>query len=73
VLRENTDIKLLLELWPAGLEQAGAKWEELIELLHRLNMTATFVRSAGSVPFDPRDVRNDISWYVNIFAHRSAG
>lgn len=73
VLRENTDIKLLLELWPAGLEQAGAKWEELIELLHRLNMTVTFVRSAGSVPFDPRDVRNDISWYVNIFAHRSAG
>lgn len=73
VLRENTNIKLLLELWPAGLEQAGAKWEELIELLHRLNMTVTFVRSAGSVPFDPRDVRNDISWYVNIFAHRSAG
>ena len=73
VLRENMDIKLLLELWPAGLEQAGVKWEELIELLHRLNMRVTFVRSAGSVPFDPRDVRNDVSWYVNIFAHRSVG
>jgi FkbM family methyltransferase len=73
VLRENRDIKLLLELWPAGLEQAGVKWEELIELLHRLNMRVTFVRSAGSVPFDPRDVRNDVSWYVNIFAHRSVG
>jgi FkbM family methyltransferase len=73
VLRENRDIKLLLELWPAGLEQAGVKWEELIELLRRLNMRVTFVRSAGSVPFDPRDVRNDVSWYVNIFAHRSVG
>jgi FkbM family methyltransferase len=73
VLRENRDIKLLLELWPAGLEQAGVKWEELIELLRRLNMRVTFVRSAGSVPFDPRDVRNDVSWYVNIFAHRSLG
>ena len=72
VLRENMDIKLLLELWPAGLEQAGVKWEELIELLLRLDMTVTFVRSAGSVPFDPHDVQNDISWYVNIFAYRSA-
>jgi len=72
VLQENMNIMLLLELWPAGLKQAGVRWKEVIELLNRLNMTINFVRTAGSVPFDPRDVRNDSSWYVNIFAHRSA-
>ena len=71
VLQENMDIKLLLELWPAGLEQAGVKWKQVIELLNRFNMTISIVRNAGSVPFDPRHVRNEISWYVNIFAHRS--
>jgi hypothetical protein len=28
------------------------------------------VRTSGLVPFDAHDVRNDISWYVNLFAHR---
>src|SRR5437899_3330422 len=71
VLQENPDINLLLELWPAGLEQAGVGWEELIELLQGLNMNLTLVRSSGLVSFDAHDVRNDISWYVNLFAHRS--
>jgi len=71
VLRENRDINLLLEFWPAGLEQAGVGWEELVELLQRLNMNVTVVRSCGLVPFDARDLRNDISWYVNVFAHRT--
>jgi FkbM family methyltransferase len=73
VLRENPDINLLLELWPAGLAQAGVRWEELVELLRRLNMKLTLVRTCGLVPFDERDVRNDISWYVNVFAHRARG
>jgi hypothetical protein len=71
VLQENPDINLLLEFWPAGLEQAGVGWEELVELLQGLNMNLTLVRSSGLVSFDAHDVRNDISWYVNLFAHRS--
>ena len=71
VLKENPDIHLLLEFWPAGLAQAGVKWEELIELLQRLNMSLNLVRAGGLVPFDVRDLRNEISWYVNIFAHRT--
>ncbi len=70
VLHENADINLLLEFWPAGLAQAGVRWEELVELLQRLKMNLTVVRTCGLVPFDARDVRNDISWYVNVFAHR---
>jgi FkbM family methyltransferase len=70
VLQENAGINLLLEFWPAGLEQAGVSWERLVELLQRLNMNLTLVRTGGLVPFDARSVRDDISWYVNLFAHR---
>jgi FkbM family methyltransferase len=71
VLQENPDVNLLLEFWPAGLEQAGVGWEELIEMLQGLNMNLTLVRTCGLVPFDTHDVRHDISWYVNLFARRS--
>lgn len=71
VLQENPGINLLLEFWPAGLAQAGVGWEEVVETLQRLNMNLTVVRTCGLVPFDARDVRNDISWYVNVFAHRT--
>jgi len=73
VLQENPDINLLLEFWPAGLKQAGVGWEKLVEMLQGLNMNLTLVRTGGLVPFDAHDVRNDISWYVNLFAHRSPG
>lgn len=73
VLQENPDINLLLEFWPAGLEQAGVGWEGLVEMLQALNMNLTLVRTCGLVSFDAQDVRNDISWYVNLFAHRSRG
>jgi FkbM family methyltransferase len=68
VLHENPKIKLLLEFWPAGLEQAGVSWEELLEMLESFNMNLALVRTCGLVPFDARDVRTDVSWYVNLFA-----
>jgi FkbM family methyltransferase len=73
VLQENPDVSLLLEFWPAGLKQAGVRWEELVETLQRLNMNLALVRTHGLVPFDERDIRDDISWYVNVFAHRGRG
>jgi FkbM family methyltransferase len=71
VLEENSNINLLLEFWPFGLAQAGVRWEELVEMLQGLNMNLTLVRRYGLVPFEARDVRSDISWYVNLFAHRT--
>jgi len=70
VLHENPDIKLLLEFWPYGLEQAGAGWEELIELLRGLSMDLMLVTTKGLIPLDVYDVRTDVSWYVNLFASR---
>jgi FkbM family methyltransferase len=73
VLQENPDISLLFEFWPAGLAQAGGGWEELVEMLRRLNMNLTLVRTHDLVPFDAHDVRSDVSWYANVFAHRTRG
>jgi FkbM family methyltransferase len=73
VLQENPDINLLLEFWPAGLKQAGVRWEELVEMLQCLNMNLSLVRTHDLVPFDGRDIRNDTSWYVNVFAHSARG
>jgi methyltransferase, FkbM family len=73
VLQENPDINLLLEFWPLGLEQAGIHWQELIEMLRGFSLDVTIVRPSGLVPFDARDVRTDIAWYVNLFASRTCG
>jgi len=70
VVRENPHIKLLLELWPYGLKQAGADWKEIIELLRDLSMDLMFVTTKGVMPFDARNVRSDATWYVNLFASR---
>jgi hypothetical protein len=72
VLQENRGINLLLEFWPAGLKQAGVSWEGLVEILQSLNMNLTLVTTHDLVLFDARDVRNDISWYVNLFAYLGA-
>jgi FkbM family methyltransferase len=73
LLQENSEIRLLVEFWPAGLEQAGVSWEGLVGMLQGLNMDLTLVRTSGLVPFDASKVRTDVSWYVNLFAHRARG
>jgi len=73
ILKENPEIELLLEFWPYGLKQAGAKWGALIEMLQGLGMDIMLVRADGLIPFDARAVRSDIGWYVNLFASLNAG
>ena len=72
ILNENPEIKLLLEFWPYGLKQAGASWDELIEMLEGFTMNVMFVRADSLIPFEARKVRIDVNWYVNLFASRSA-
>jgi len=71
VVQDNPDIKLLLEFWPYGLEQAGAAWEDLIEMLRRSCMDIRLVGSKRLIPFATADVQIDISWHVNLFASRA--
>jgi FkbM family methyltransferase len=72
IINENHEIKLLVEFWPYGLKQAGANWGELIEMLEEFAMNIMFVRADSLMPFEARNVRTDVNWYVNLFGSRSA-
>jgi hypothetical protein len=70
IINENADIKLLFEFWPYGLKQAGVNWNELIEMIEGFAMNIMFVRADSLIPFEARNVRTDVNWYVNLFASR---
>jgi FkbM family methyltransferase len=73
ILKENSEIKLLLEFWPYALAQAGAGWQELVEMLRDFGMDPMLVTSTGLAPFCAADLRTDASWYTNLFASRHVG
>ena len=68
VLADNPAAKLLLELWPYGLKQAGASWLELIDTLRSRNMAICQVTKRGLIPFPSESVSESPEWYVNLFA-----
>jgi FkbM family methyltransferase len=68
VLTDNPTAKLLLELWPYGLYQAGASWIQLVETLRGKNMAVSQVTNDGLVPFRSESVSQRPDWYVNLFA-----
>jgi hypothetical protein len=68
VLADNPAAKLLLEFWPYGLEQTGANWLELIDVLQTKSMSVSQITNYGLVPFRSDSVRVNPEWYVNLFA-----
>lgn len=70
VVADNPDIKLLLELWPYGLKQAGANWADLIAALEHKGMRIWQLWPAGLVPFRSGSASESAAWYVNVFASR---
>jgi FkbM family methyltransferase len=73
IINENHEIKLLLEFWPYGLNQAGVNWTKLIEMLEGFGLDIMFVRADRLMPFEAHNVRTDVNWYVNLFASRKTG
>ena len=68
LLVDNPNIKLLLELWPYGLKQAGADWLGLIDTLQAKNMSICQITNHGLLPFRSDSVEQSPDWYVNLFA-----
>ena len=68
VLADNPAAKLLLELWPYGLKQAGTSWVELIDALTSKNMTVSEVTRRGLVPLRLGSISEDPDCYINLFA-----
>ena len=70
VLADNPAAKLLLELWPYGLNQAGATWDELVHTLKSKRLVVHQVTMYGLVPFCSESVRETPEWYTNLVASR---
>ncbi len=70
VLQENSDIKLLLEFWPYGLEQAGVGWRDLVRTLERQGLVIRQFSKDGLKAFRVETVEERPEWYVNLFASR---
>jgi FkbM family methyltransferase len=68
VLADNPSTKLLLELWPYGLKQAGANWADLIDAMKGKDMTVSEVTRCGLVPFRASSISEEPAFYVNLFA-----
>ena len=71
VLADNPSAKLLLELWPYGLKQAGASWLELLDILQSKNMDLFQITINGLTPFRADSVGEGADWYISLFASRS--
>ena len=68
VLADNPAAKLLLELWPYGLKQAGTNWIDLIDAIKSRGMTVSEVTKHGLVPVQSSAITEDADFYVNLFA-----
>jgi FkbM family methyltransferase len=70
LLQENPAIKLIIELWPYGLKQAGTAWSELIAALEERRMAIQQLSAKGLVPFVPDVIQESADWYRNLFVSR---
>jgi FkbM family methyltransferase len=68
VLADNPAAKLLVELWPYGLKQAGASWIDLVDALASKRMRIFEVTKSGLVAFRSSSISADPGFYVNLFA-----
>ncbi len=67
VLADNPDIKLLLEICPLALKQAGANTNDFIAALRDKGMVIRQVSSKGLIPLLPDWKSESSDWYVNLF------
>ena len=70
VLSENSEVKLLLEFWPHGLESAGLHWRELVQLLRGLGMRVLQLKHDSLIELNESEIRVSPDWYINLFAVR---
>ena len=70
ILRNNANIKVLMEFWPYGLIKAGSNVEKLLTFLHELDFQTELLERNGREKMPPIPKRNDFSYYRNLLAFR---
>jgi FkbM family methyltransferase len=68
ILSENSDIKLLFEYWPYGLQRAGTDPAALLQFLEELGFELTVLNKYARSEI--RKLGGGINNYTNIFASR---
>ncbi len=70
LLADNPAAKLVMELWPHGLRQAGENWVDLIDALTSNDMVVSQITAKGLEPLRFDSITEDSDCYVNLFATR---
>lgn len=70
ILRNNANIKVLMEFWPYGLIKAGSSVEKLLTFLHELDFQTELLERNSREKMPPIPKRNDFSYYRNLLAFR---
>jgi FkbM family methyltransferase len=71
LLADNSAITLLVELWPYGLQCAGASAEELLAFLHSNRFHCSLVANGKLTECENLNLNSDDpNDYVNLFARR---
>lgn len=71
ILEENPRVKLLLEFWPFGLEQAGVSAAAFVSFLNDRGFALFVQGDGGMVPADGLlSTPSDPLTYLNVFAQR---
>jgi FkbM family methyltransferase len=74
LLDENRAVKMLLEFWPYGLQQAGTSAEEFTSFLRDRDFSLFIQDKNGLTECEcPRLDRSDPASYCNLFAQRMQG
>jgi len=70
ILKNNPDIKLLLEFWPYGLKKAGSGPEEVVVFLQGLGFQTWLLEGKELKPCPPVPEEDGFRYYRNLFAAR---
>jgi len=70
ILKNNPQIKLLMEYWPYGLIQAGTTPEKLFAFLGNLGFQAAIIDSGQRKKCPPIPAQKDFAYYQTLFISR---
>jgi FkbM family methyltransferase len=70
IIEENKELKMMIEFWPSGLNEAGSDPQNLIELLKRCGFHLYMISKNGLIKFSNEQTFKDNEMYYTIFAMR---
>jgi FkbM family methyltransferase len=74
ILKENPEIKIIMEYWPYGLKKAGTSPEALLQLISSMGFASRDVSDHSGVPFNGRYLETSREdEYCNLSISKQSG